>query len=77
MYVGVSEIVHEVAQQELHRQGDHLDDLRIRKSRMAHGCKLRVGDPAERLDQPLCEADRRVASRVGGAPPAVEGNLFL
>jgi hypothetical protein len=42
-----------------------------------HGCKLRVGDPAERLDQPLCEADRRVASRVGGAPPAVEGNLFL
>ena len=77
MYVGVSEIVHEVGQQELHRQGDHLDDLRIREPRMAHGCKLRVGDPAARLDQPLCEADRSLACGVGGAPPAVEGNLFV
>src|SRR3984957_5750439 len=58
-------VVDEICQQELRGQRDHLDDIGVRPSGLAHGFELLVGNLAGGFDQALCEHDSSLALRLG------------
>src|ERR1700734_2863612 len=48
--LGVSDVVHEVGQQELRRKGDDLDDLLVGVARVLHLLEIVVADASAGLD---------------------------
>src|SRR4051795_1988108 len=72
----VRDVVHEIGQEELRRQGDDLDDLPVGEPGLAHRREFRIAHPAARLDQALGEARRGPPLRVARTSLAVEGDLL-
>src|SRR3954467_6849604 len=58
---GLHGVVHEVGQQELGSQRDHLDDVAVCPPHIPDRRKLRVGNFAARLDERFREGDRSLA----------------